>query len=77
MAVFGAFFHLDQSYTILGATFHKRRSSVNDFFHDLRGLPLPWQPETSIWVQRFIQSSLLSTCPYHLRQFVLNLDSNG
>ena len=80
MAVFSAFFHLDRSCTILGVIFHKQRSSVTDSFHDLHGLPLPWQPDTSIWVQHFIQSSLLATCPYHLshlRRFILNLDSNG
>ena len=67
-------------YHIRGVIFHTQRSSVTDSFHDLHGLPLPWQPDTSIWVQHFIQSSLLATCPYHLshlRRFILNLDSNG
>ena len=77
MAVFSAFFHLDQSCTILGAIFHKQKSSVTDSFHDLRGLPLPWQPDMSISVQRFIQSWPLSPCPYDLKRFILNLDSNG
>ena len=71
------FFHLDRSCTILGAIFHKRKPSVTDSFHDLHGLSLPWQPDTLIWVQQFMQFSLLSTCPYHLRRFILNLDSNG
>ena len=44
MAVFNVFFHLDRSCTILGAIFHKRRSSVPDSFHDLHGLPQPSQP---------------------------------
>ena len=33
MAVFSAFFHLDWSCTILGAIFHKQKSSVTDSFH--------------------------------------------
>ena len=75
MAVFSAFLHLGRSYTMVGSIFHRRRSSVTDSFHDLRGLPLPWQPVTIISLQCFIQLSLLSTWPYHLSQFILSLDS--
>ena len=59
MAVFSEFIHLDRSCTILWVIFHKRRSSIADFFHDLRGLPLPWQPDTSIWVHLLMWSFMV------------------
>ena len=74
MAVFNTFFHWVQSCAMFGSIFHARRSSFTDSFHVFRRLPLPWQPTASTWVQLFTHSSLLSTCPYHIRQFILSLD---
>ena len=72
-----AFFYLVRWCTMFGSILRKRRSSFTDSFHVFHGLHLPWQPTTSTWVQWFIYSSLLSTCSYHLRQFILSLDSRG
>ena len=43
----------------------------------LYSVNLPLKPSISKWVHLFIHLSLLSTCPYHLRQFNLRFDSKG
>ena len=43
----------------------------------LYSVNLPLKPSISKWVHLFIHLSLLSTCPYHLRQFNLSFDSKG
>ena len=75
IAVFSAFFHTGQS--IFASMFHAFKSSVTVALHVLKGLPLPLKPSISMWMHLFIHLSLISTCPYHLRQFNLSFDFKG
>ena len=87
MAVFNAFFHLVRSCTMFGSIFLKQKSSITDSFHVLCGLPLPRQPPTSArqpttsarTTNFFNLGAMiyLSIFSYHLRRFILSLDSKS
>ena len=77
IAVLSAFFHTGRSCTLFASMFHAFKSSVTVALHVLKGLPLPLKPSISMWMHLFIHLSLLSTCPYHLRQFNLSFDFKG